>query len=48
MRKNLKYYGNTELLKIGDLNNDKKLDYPEFERIVNISKFGSENGESLC
>lgn len=42
-----KYYGNTELLKIGDLNNDKKLDYPEFERIVNIAKFGSENGGNL-
>ena len=28
-----KYYGNTELLKIGDLNNDKKLDYPEFEEL---------------
>lgn len=42
-----KYYGNTDILKIGDLNNDKKLDYPEFERIVNIAKFGLENGGNL-
>jgi len=42
-----KYYGNTNLLKIGDLNNDKKLDYTEFERIVNIAKFGLENGGNL-
>lgn len=42
-----KYYGNTDILKIGDLNNDKIIDYPEFERIVNIAKFGVENGGNL-
>lgn len=42
-----KYYGNTDILKIGDLNNDKIIDYPEFERIVNIAKFGLENGGNL-
>jgi hypothetical protein len=42
-----KYYGNTDLLKLGDLNNDKKIDYAEFERIVNIAKFGLENGGNL-
>jgi len=41
------YFGNNNIIKTGDLNNDNKISYPEFERIVNIAKFGVENGGNL-
>tara|TARA_B110000858_G_scaffold190810_1_gene239272 strand:- start:1214 stop:2125 length:912 start_codon:yes stop_codon:yes gene_type:complete len=41
------YYGNNEIMKLGDLNNDNKIDFSEFERVVNIDKFGIENGGNL-
>lgn len=42
------YYGkNNTILKLGDLNNDKEIDFPEFERVVNIAKYGIENGGNL-
>tara|TARA_Y100000385_G_C13097924_1_gene642559 strand:+ start:1623 stop:2531 length:909 start_codon:yes stop_codon:yes gene_type:complete len=41
------YYGNNEIMKLGDLNNDNEIDFSEFERVVNIDKFGIENGGNL-
>ena len=41
------YFGNNEIMKLGDLNNDNKIDFSEFERVVNIDKFGIENGGNL-
>lgn len=41
------FFGNDDLIKIGDLNKDNSIDYPEFERLVNINKFGIENGGNL-
>lgn len=42
------YYGkNNTILKLGDLNNDNEIDFSEFERVVNIEKFGIENGGNL-
>lgn len=34
------YYGKNNYMEFADINNDKKIDYPEFERLVNINKFG--------
>ena len=36
------YFGNNEIMKLGDLNNDNEIDFSEFERVVNIDKFGIE------
>ena len=41
------YFGNNEIMKLGDLNNDNEIDFSEFERVVNIDKFGIENGGNL-
>lgn len=41
------YYGKNNYMEVADINNDKKIDYPEFERLVNINKFGKENGGNL-
>jgi hypothetical protein len=41
------FFGNDNLIKIGDLNKDNLIDYPEFERLVNINKFGIENSGNL-
>lgn len=41
------YYGKNNYMEIADINNDKTIDYPEFERLVNINKFGQKNGGNL-
>lgn len=41
------FYGNNEIMKLGDLNNDNEIDFSEFERVVNINKFGIKNGGNL-
>ena len=41
------YFGNNEIMKLGDLNNDNEIDFSEFEKVVNIDKFGIENGGNL-
>ena len=41
------YDKNNTILKLGDLNNDNKIDFSEFERVANIEKFGIENGGNL-
>ena len=41
------YFGNNEIMKLEDLNNDNEIDFSEFERVVNIDKFGIENGGNL-
>jgi len=42
-----KFYGKNDLLKDGDLNKDNIIDFPEFERLSNINKFGKENDGNL-
>ena len=34
------YYGKNNYMEVADINNDKRIDYPEFERLANINKFG--------
>lgn len=41
------YYGKNNYMEVADMNNDNMIDYPEFERLVNINKFGKENGGNL-
>ena len=41
------YYGKNISMELADINNDKKIDYPEFERLGNINKFGKKNGGNL-
>lgn len=41
------YYGKNNYMEVADINYDKIIDYPEFERLVNINKFGIENGGNL-
>ena len=43
----LNYFGNNNLMNIADIDGDNTIDYPEFERLVNIKKFGIENGGNL-
>lgn len=42
-----KYYGKNNYMEQADINNDKLIDYPEFERLVYMNKFGKENGGNL-
>ncbi len=47
-KKELKdFFNNDDYMKMADLNNDNFIDYPEFERLVNINKFGIQNGDNL-
>ena len=39
------YYGKNNYMELADINNDKKIDYPEFERLGNINKFGKKKVE---
>jgi len=41
------YYGKNNYMEVADMNNDNMIDYPEFERLVNINKFGKQNGGNL-
>ena len=43
----VKFYGKINYMDIADLNNDKKIDYLEFDRLANIQKFGKTNGGNL-
>ena len=41
------YYGKNNYMEVADMNNDNMIDYPEFERLANINKFGKQNGGNL-
>lgn len=41
------YYGKNNYMDVADMNNDNMIDYPEFERLANINKFGKQNGGNL-
>tara|TARA_B100000795_G_scaffold234063_1_gene193079 strand:+ start:264 stop:1067 length:804 start_codon:yes stop_codon:yes gene_type:complete len=41
------FYGKNNYMEVADINNDNIIDYPEFERLANINKFGEENGGNL-
>ncbi len=43
----VKFYGKINYMDMADLNDDKKLDYLEFDRLANIQKFGEKNGGNL-
>lgn len=41
------FYGKNNYMEIADINNDNKIDYPEYERLINMNKFGYKNGGNL-
>jgi len=41
------YYGKNDYMQNGDLDNNNLIDYAEFERLVNINKFGFANSGNL-
>lgn len=43
----VKFYGKINYMDMADLNDDKKIDYLEFDRLANIQKFGEKNGGNL-